>query len=427
MKIVSLTAENYKRLRAVHITPDGNVVVVAGRNAQGKSSVLDSIWAALAGAAGAKDTPQPIRDGEDRASVTLDLGELRVTRTWHGDKTTLKVESADGAVHKSPQTMLDSLIGRLSFDPLAFAQQDEKAQRRTLMDLLGLDFADADAERLGVFEHRTNINRDVKRLDAQLDGLPPITPGTPDVEVDVAALTTRISDGLAVEQRRVSLSQRYSDLKAEHDRRLERVAELRRQADEIEADVTANRATLEEFRREAQSLVVPDVTGLREQLTGAETTNRAVRAAADRRRLQTERAIMAGEAAALTERILNLDDAKQHLIAAAMADAPVAGLSFDDDGVTYQSVPFRQCSAAERLRVSVAMAMVMNPTIRVIRITDGSLLDRENLALIEQMADAHDFQIWLERVDETGTVGVVIEDGEVATPADRPRLAAVQS
>ncbi len=60
------------------------------------------------------------------------------------------------------------------------------------------------------------------------------------------------------------------------------------------------------------------------------------------------------------------------------------------------------------------MAMALNPKIRVIRITDGSLLDSENLALIEEMAGEHDFQIWIEKVDESGSVGITIEDGQVA-------------
>ena len=89
------------------------------------------------------------------------------------------------------------------------------------------------------------------------------------------------------------------------------------------------------------------------------------------------------------------------------------GLGFDDDGVTLDGVPFAQASAAEQLRVSVAMAMALNPKVRIIRITDGSLLDSENLALIEEMAGANGFQVWIERVDESGAVGVVIEDGEV--------------
>ena len=42
MKIIELQAENVKRLKAVDITPDGTLQVIGGRNAQGKSSVLDA-------------------------------------------------------------------------------------------------------------------------------------------------------------------------------------------------------------------------------------------------------------------------------------------------------------------------------------------------------------------------------------------------
>lgn len=56
----------------------------------------------------------------------------------------------------------------------------------------------------------------------------------------------------------------------------------------------------------------------------------------------------------------------------------------------------------------------MNPTIRVIRISDGSLLDSENMAVIAEMAQENDFQCWIERVDESRQVGFVIEDGSIA-------------
>jgi len=79
LQIVNLKAENYKRLVAVDISPSGNIVTLSGRNAQGKSSVLDAIWAALAGGDASRATKQPIRDGQDSASVTLDLGEYIVT------------------------------------------------------------------------------------------------------------------------------------------------------------------------------------------------------------------------------------------------------------------------------------------------------------------------------------------------------------
>ena len=65
-KIIRLQAENVKRLRAVEIKADGNVVIVGGRNAQGKTSVLDSIMYAFAGQGTVCKVP--IRRGERKAS-----------------------------------------------------------------------------------------------------------------------------------------------------------------------------------------------------------------------------------------------------------------------------------------------------------------------------------------------------------------------
>jgi hypothetical protein len=78
-RIISLQSENIKRLRAVHITPNGQSVEIAGANGAGKSSVLDSIWYALAGRSVLPD--RPIRDGESRAEVTVELSNYTVTGT----------------------------------------------------------------------------------------------------------------------------------------------------------------------------------------------------------------------------------------------------------------------------------------------------------------------------------------------------------
>ena len=95
------------------------------------------------------------------------------------------------------------------------------------------------------------------------------------------------------------------------------------------------------------------------------------------------------------------------------AEFPVDGLGFDESGVTYQGVPFKQASSAEQLRVSLAMAIALNPKLRVIRIADGSLLDSDNLALIEAAAKESDYQVWIEMVGDGNGRGIVIEDGEV--------------
>jgi ABC-type dipeptide/oligopeptide/nickel transport system ATPase component len=410
MKIVSLQAENVKRLRAVEIVPDpdGHTVVIAGRNGQGKTSVLDSIWFALGGGPATRDTTRPIRDGEDHASVTLDLGELLVTRTWSGDKTTLKVANADGARYGSPQAMLDGLVGHLSFDPLAFAQQDEKSQRTTLLSLVELPFDPADlaARRAGAFEQRTDVNRELKAMQARLAAMPKPPADLPAEEVSVADLLEKASQARQWQDR----AQRIRD---DHDAAQGRVRSAEEAVEAAQANLARERANLVEIGEALAKvpLELPDPLQYDEQLRSLDATNAAVRSASVRAEL--ERAVTAHDQASqrLTDDIAAIDE--QRTSALAEASMPIEGLGFDEDGVTYQDVPLKQASAAEQLRVSIAMAMALNPKLRVIRITDGSLLDSSNLALIEQMAADRDFQVWIERVDETGQVGILIEDGAV--------------
>jgi len=106
------------------------------------------------------------------------------------------------------------------------------------------------------------------------------------------------------------------------------------------------------------------------------------------------------------------------------AKFPIDGLGFNEQGVTFNGIPFKQCSSAERLKVSLAMAMALNPELKVIRITNGNLLDSSNMTIVEQMAKDNDYQIWLEMVDESGSMGIYIEDGEVVT---MPTIAAVKA
>lgn len=408
MKIVKLTAENIKRLRAVEITPDGNTVVIAGRNGQGKTSVLDSIFYALGGGPAMKDTSRPIRDGETSASVSLDLGDLRVTRTWTGDKTALRVESADGARYGSPQQMLDRLLGRLSFDPLAFAGLPEREQLAALLDLVELPFdpAELDRKRKGLYDERTLVGRDGKQLTGQLAGMPEASSDLPATEASTSEVLAEYRRAQEDAQRQETEALRLLGAQSE-------VADLTRQIGEMQRLLAETEREHNRLSEVVASHTPVDLASFEQRLASVEETNRRIRLAADRAAV-AERAEAAREQyVALGWQIAELDQRK----AAAIRDSqmPIDGLAFDGEGVTYQGIPFKQCSSAEQLRVSLAMAMAVNPTIRVIRITDGSLLDSQNMALIEEMAADRDFQVWIERVDESGAVGVHIEDGAVVS------------
>ncbi|MEK5071688.1 AAA family ATPase [Sporosarcina sp. FSL K6-1508] len=215
MKIIKLVAENVKGLKAVEIVPNGTLQVISGKNGQGKSSVLDSIWLALGGADATKgsNTTRAIRDGEESAFVTLDLGDIIATRKWtSNDKSTLKVESKDGTVFSSPQSMMNNLVGKLSFDPLSFSNLDNKKQLEILLDMVKLpkNPSELDEEKKMVYDERTLVNRELKNLKLLSDSLPVLLDGLPLEE-------TQASDILAESNKlpsiiRITLSSGFSDI-----------------------------------------------------------------------------------------------------------------------------------------------------------------------------------------------------------------------
>lgn len=395
-RIVSLQTTNYKRLKAVRIEPDqnGNLVVIGGNNGQGKSSILDSITAALGGV-NAKTTPKPIRDGEERAEIILETEDLIVVRRFTAGGSTLTVKSPDGAVYPKGQAKLDDLLGKLSLDPLAFTQLSDKEQLATLLDLVELPFdpAKLDAERKAIFDQRAEVGRQGKAI-----GEVTVDDSLPADETSVSDLLTKYR---AAQQTNAHL-----------DAALDEMEEASVRVNELEAQLILARARLaaaSEAMKVAPDRV--DLDPIQAQIDGAETANAAIRANKAARAKVEKKAELHARYKALTEQIEAVEKRKTAGLAAAVF--PVDELGFDESGVTFKGVPFKQASSAEQLRVSLAMAIALNPKLRVIRIADGSLLDSDNLALVESIAREHDFQVWIEMVGDGDGRGIIIEDGEV--------------
>jgi recombinational DNA repair ATPase RecF len=196
LRITRFSAQNFMRLVVVDISPSGDVIEITGRNRQGKTSVLDGIWAALGGTGVAPDMPirRPKKGSKEtaptKATITAELGtdgttRLTVTRTYTEKGGSLKITNADGFEAAKPQQMLDKLMGSLSMDPMAFLAAKPKDQAELLRQLVKLDTTAIDAERKRLYEQRTLVNRDVAMRTGEVDGIRLLDAPEP---VDVAAL-----------------------------------------------------------------------------------------------------------------------------------------------------------------------------------------------------------------------------------------------
>lgn len=431
MKILRLTSENIKRLSAVEITPDGSpVVVIAGENEAGKSSVLDSIAYALGG----KDLmpAAPIRKGQEKASVTVDLGDYIVKRTFTPSGGSLTVMNRDGARFPSPQALLDGLIGRLTFDPLAFAEMKPEEQAKTLRALARIDTTDNELARKAAFDQRTLVNRDVAQAQAALAKLPAVHEAIGVEPLSADALTLQLDAADRLADRAAAAARGLSEAKTRQSVARERLAHVRTlvaslqaqlEAAEADEETAAMAATVAEDqlaeaeRAQATALAqVPDRAALRQQIGAITEHNRKATENQRRAELAQQLAERTAVAATLTGTIARLDAEKAANLAS--ATFPIAGLGLDEHGVTWQDLPFDQASTSVRIRVSVAIGLALHPKLKVLLIRNGNDLGPTHLAAIAEQAREADAQLWVERIaGGNGLQTVVIEDGAIAGKA----------
>lgn len=440
MRISALYVKNFKRLHDVEIRPDADrtLILIGGKNANGKSSLLDALTTAFGGK---KQQPaDPVRHGADVATICVELdgGELEVRRVIRPDgESALEVRDRLGAV-KAPQAMLDKLIGVRFLDPLAFLSQPAKEQRAALMRIIpGAErIAGLNEKRQRAFDRRTEVGRDLTKAEAELARLPEVAVGTP---IDVAALTEE-SRRLAEQQhdgvvlatakdaavratedavrRRVANAHEIAALEA-------RLAELRAQQEPLDAEVKRCEDTAREaIGRLDQAAAAwkaeqPRRDQIDADLRRASEHNRAVYAAeAQQQRradVAAETELLGKERADLTKLLDTIDARKVEILSAAAL--PVAGLAISDIGIELGGVPFEQASDAERWRVALAIAVAGSPGLGDVWVRDGALLDDDSLALVAGQAEAAGKRVWIERVGTRDPGVIEIRDGRARSGA----------
>ena len=407
MKIINLKSTNIKGIKAIDITPKDDMVIISGKNGAGKTSALDSIWYILCWKAGAKQTPMPIRKGEKEAEGEVTLCEdlsaddivagktpevlFVVNRVWkaNGD-TQLKVTNGKGLKYTTPQKLLDDFIGYLSFDPRLFSQMSGKEQRQVLIDLTGFDITEIEKKIAFLYDQRLEKGREIKMLsgnreEIMIEDLPEEIISVDDInnELQVAMETNTKMDDMARKQE-----------------------ESQKEILKLNDVITSCEDYLQTHKK------IP-VESLREKLTESQAINEQVRAR-DRNRIADRKENKArNEYADYTNEIdeqtkIKIDGLKEN-----WHKIPDQKLSLTDDGIAYDGTPFTQISYSEQLKVCIKIGMALNVKLKVLRISDWTLMDSKSKETVKQMAREFGYQIWAEEVDETGTIGFYIEEGEV--------------
>lgn len=414
-RISRLEVANYKRISEVAVDIDGHVIV-GGNNAQGKSSLLDSVEAALLG--GAKVAADPVHHGADKAEikVTLDNG-LVVERTIGKDrKTKLKISEGKGGT--TPQRWLDQHLNAVTLDPLAILALSPKDKANKLREISGVDTDKFDAAYKEAFDARTEIKRRLRDAEARLSAFPPFCFELANYELpSIEELTNMLDDAHDSNTRRENALRSLEAARGEHAAKKEELERAERRVEIIKSELEALVARGKALNAEASSIKPIDTVPISRQIAKHNATSLAKQEQKQRVKVDHEVQELKRELKAAEDAIKSAEQARRDALDS--ASWPLPGLSIDNGEVTYQGVPLEQASQAQQLRVAVALAAASKPDIGVVLVRDGCRLDDASLKLLLEEVTSAGLQAFVERVGVGDKGAIIIEDGRVAVGKEK--------
>lgn len=440
MKVVTLKAENFKNLTALEIKLNTKGAIITGDNGAGKSNVLDVLETAFGGKNAAP--LKPIKHGADTARIVVETENIIVKRKFTAKGSYLEITSIDGKQnYKSPQALLDRLMGKISFDPLAFSQMKPAEQRQVILEMTELDLTEFDEKYAVIKSDRSISLQLVKAAEGQLAAMT-FTSDLPVEEIDQADLLAKLDEAHKhnnsiteakalqdqLESKETEIASAVESEKKEIERHNQRIQEMLASKAEALKVHEKHLAEHEEAKLafvKQGALVVQmqpvDTEPIQNDLATLQATNAKIRDNGQYKTTEQALAGYKGTASGQLQAMNNIKDEKT--TALAKAKMPIEGLSIDDEQVLYNNLPLsgKGTNHAKQLEVCVAMGMAMNPKLNVMLLNINGIGD-ETLAAIQKLAEGHDppYQLLMELFDTSGKVGIYICDGAVESIDGKP-------
>lgn len=476
--LTSLRLQNFMRLEAFAVEANGNHIIIEGRNGEGKTTVVESLFEALRGSS-QKDRPEPVHHGADKALIVVELDDYTVEKHLTADgKSRLVVKAADGKRVSSPQKLLDGLLNTYCLDPVAFIDrrpQDqvddvlavckiqppvdqvqeitgedcpplpgESADRylaRLSADDVGewyrrrrdahrvvetnagavtkqKELAQAKAEACGQWRAIEEILADQEKAQAQQDAYAKAQAAHKETAAELEKVETLLAT-LKIDQatRQATIARLEKEL-AEERQKAEATAErLTRGADvvqEVQAEHQASKAALAQFTDCSATLAA-----LRTELKASQDNNKkaieAQTAATRLEELQQEHITSKNTHAKLDRELEALRALRKQILEG--IDLGIEGLAVGEGELILHGVTFKQASNAQKIRVACAVAMLGDSELKLIRIDNGEALDTESRQFLLELAGQQGYQVIMTCVSDDSELQVEIVDrGPPATP-----------
>ena len=454
MYIKKLELVNFQVIKEFSAEFNGNVYLITGDNELGKSTLLKAIGCLLTG-----ERDAVLRNGEEKGFAKMVVGddgeeyEVALNYTENNPRGTLTIKKQSTGEKSNNLSMLQGLFGYQDFDAVEFSRWSETAEGRrkqiaVVKSLLPPEIVKKiegiDTEVAALREKRLELGREVKTLAGFADTL-----GRQLTEADlqkyaepadIGALLARQEVMVKLEEKaksvRDSLALRTSQLEgiplrldAEHERhktamreiddaesaareayqKAVEAAEAARKAEHERTIQTIEKINADKADFETRKANCEKWLSAYETDKGKDTDVATFIEQAEAHNKKYNLVLQFKEKSSQWNKATSDYDKATADIEAALAERkrlvtdaefPVEGLTFTEDGLELNGIPFvpGKVSDSQTMEVATKLIIACNPKVKVFRIARGESLGEARLRSIVELARKNGYQGFIENV-----------------------------
>lgn len=475
LKIIGISIVDFKKIRVAYIAMrEKGIVVLEGKNLQGKSSAVEAVEYVFSPGA----IEGSVNDDAKKNRVVAELSDGRViikSKTTAGSPALKVYESKDSKAPLSKkdfgQKDVSKLFSPFSFNPLAFFNKTNTEQVKQLFKASGIDFTETNSEISQLEGGRTLINRQIKEFGEVVVG------ETKEVEVGVDELkkiknnlvsdnntitkknqdnyTQKIKEAAANNSKRLEIIQANKDV-VEHGHTLKNIVQekysevvaLQKKLNQAQLYLSDSQELLRNYDGKTEEVSddidistiqhevdeLNDLTEIDDKIEAVEEIERHNKFVVSELKRAGELNDLNKQSKDYTDHITVLRNAKTNRLTNLNL---VEDLEIRQNGKSYeiyfenQHIDRLSKSQSLVLSAEIGMSLANSNEIRAMFIDDGESLDQDMLQILEDWAVNKDVQILLTRVCYDGPSDeencIVIEDGYIGKPKPQAKKSSLFS